>query len=45
LVGVFYSSIGVQSPAPPVVALTGLLGMVLAEKCWPKLLLLAKALA
>ncbi len=30
-VGLFYAVCRVKSPAPPLVALTGLLGMVLAE--------------
>ena len=30
VVGVLYSLVGVRSPAPPVVALVGLLGMLLA---------------
>jgi len=32
LVGVFYGAIRVKSPAPPIVALLGLLGMVLGEQ-------------
>jgi XapX domain-containing protein len=32
LVGVVYGVIRVKSPAPPVVALIGLLGMVLSEQ-------------
>ncbi len=32
LVGVFYGIIRVKSPAPPIVALLGLLGMVLGEQ-------------
>ena len=32
LVGVAYGLIGVRSPAPPLVALVGLLGMVLGEQ-------------
>lgn len=35
LVGVLYASLHVRSPAPPLVALAGLLGMVLAENAWP----------
>lgn len=31
-VGVLYALIGVRSPAPPLVALAGLLGMVLGEQ-------------
>ena len=37
LVGIFYALLKVRSPAPPLVALAGLLGMVLAEGAWPKL--------
>jgi XapX domain-containing protein len=40
LVGVIYSLINVRSPAPPVVALVGLLGMLLGEQIPP----LAKSL-
>lgn len=32
LVGAFYGVINVKSPAPPIVALLGLLGMVLGEQ-------------
>ena len=32
LVGVFYGMIRVKSPAPPIVALLGLLGMVVGEQ-------------
>ncbi len=32
LVGAVYAGIGVRSPAPPVVALVGLLGMLLGEQ-------------
>jgi XapX domain-containing protein len=35
LVGVLYASLHVRSPAPPLVALVGLLGMVMAENTWP----------
>ncbi|MGV6873762.1 XapX domain-containing protein [Pseudochelatococcus sp. B33] len=35
LVGVVYSLLGVRSPAPPVVALIGLLGMLLGEQVVP----------
>jgi XapX domain-containing protein len=41
LVGVVYSLLNVRSPAPPVVALVGLLGMLLGEQVVP----LAKRLA
>ena len=36
LVGVLYAALKVRSPAPPLVALTGLLGMVLGEAAWPR---------
>ncbi|NTC82505.1 MULTISPECIES: DUF1427 family protein [Rhizobium/Agrobacterium group] len=32
LVGVLYGIIGVRSPAPPIIALLGLLGMVAGEQ-------------
>ena len=35
LVGVVYSLIGVRSPAPPVVALVGLLGILIGEQVIP----------
>jgi len=35
LVGVAYSLIGVRSPAPPVVALIGLLGILIGEQVIP----------
>ena len=35
LVGVFYSLLNVRSPAPPVVALVGLLGILLGEQLVP----------
>jgi len=35
LVGVIYSLLGVRSPAPPVIALLGLLGMLLGEQAVP----------
>ena len=35
LVGVLYGLIGVRSPAPPLIALAGLLGMVLGEQAVP----------
>lgn len=35
LVGIFYSLSGVRSPAPPVVALVGLLGILLGEQVIP----------
>lgn len=35
LVGVVYSLLGVRSPAPPAVALIGLLGILLGEQVLP----------
>lgn len=35
LVGVLYSLLGVRSPAPPAIALLGLLGMLLGEQAVP----------
>jgi XapX domain-containing protein len=35
LVGVIYAVLGVRSPAPPVIALIGLLGMVAGEQSVP----------
>ena len=35
LVGVIYAVLGVRSPAPPVVALIGLLGMLVGEQIPP----------
>lgn len=35
LVGVVYSLLGVRSPAPPTIALIGLLGMLLGEQVVP----------
>lgn len=35
LVGVIYSMLGVRSPAPPTIALIGLLGMLLGEQIVP----------
>jgi len=35
LIGVVYAAMGVRSPAPPLVALTGLLGMLLGEQILP----------
>ena len=35
LVGVIYSLLGVRSPAPPAIALLGLLGMLLGEQAAP----------
>ncbi|MBN3725713.1 DUF1427 family protein [Burkholderia sp. Ac-20379] len=35
LAGVVYGAIGVQSPAPPIIALLGLLGMLAGEQILP----------
>ena len=35
LVGVVYSLLNIRSPAPPVVALVGLLGILLGEQLFP----------
>jgi XapX domain-containing protein len=35
LVGVFYSLVNVRSPAPPVIALIGLLGILIGEQIPP----------
>jgi XapX domain-containing protein len=35
LVGVIYSLLGVRSPAPPAIALLGLLGMLVGEQAVP----------
>lgn len=35
LVGVVYALLGVRSPAPPVIALVGLLGILLGEQVVP----------
>ena len=35
LVGVIYSLLGVRSPAPPAIALLGLMGMLLGEQAFP----------
>jgi XapX domain-containing protein len=35
VVGIFYGCIGVRSPAPPVVALVGLVGILLGEQVVP----------
>jgi XapX domain-containing protein len=35
LVGIVYSLLGVRSPAPPLVALIGLLGILLGEQLLP----------
>lgn len=35
LVGIIYSLLGVRSPAPPVVALVGLLGILVGEQIVP----------
>ena len=35
LVGMVYSLLGVRSPAPPVIALVGLLGILIGEQALP----------
>ena len=35
LVGVLYGALDFRSPAPPAIALVGLMGMLLGEKLWP----------
>ena len=35
LVGVIYGALDFRSPAPPAIALIGLMGMLLGEKLWP----------
>ncbi len=35
LVGIIYGGLGVRSPAPPAIALLGLLGMLLGEQVVP----------
>lgn len=35
LVGILYSALNVRSPAPPIVALVGLLGMLIGEQIRP----------
>lgn len=35
LVGIIYSLLGVRSPAPPAIALVGLLGILLGEQALP----------
>jgi XapX domain-containing protein len=35
VVGAFYGLLGVRSPAPPLIALAGLLGMVVGEQTIP----------
>ena len=37
VVGLLYATLHVKSPAPPLVALLGLLGMVLGELAYPRL--------
>jgi XapX domain-containing protein len=41
-VGVIYSMLGVRSPAPPAIALLGLLGMLLGEQAVPLVKRLAR---
>lgn len=35
LVGVIYGALDFRSPAPPAIALVGLMGMLIGEKLWP----------
>lgn len=35
LVGVIYGALDFRSPAPPAIALLGLMGMLVGEKLWP----------
>ena len=42
-VGIFYALISVRSPAPPVIALVGLLGILLGEQAVPLVKRLASA--
>ncbi|URL60466.1 DUF1427 family protein [Luteibacter flocculans] len=42
LVGVLYAALKVRSPAPPLVALTGLLGMVLGESGWASIVAIVR---
>ena len=44
-IGVLYAVLKVRSPAPPLVALAGLLGMVLGEGAWPRAVALISSLA
>jgi XapX domain-containing protein len=37
-VGLLYATLRVKSPAPPLIALLGLLGMVLGEEAYPWLI-------
>ncbi|OYQ24259.1 hypothetical protein B7L09_06360 [Pseudomonas mandelii] len=34
-VGLIYGALDFRSPAPPAIALVGLLGMLVGEKLWP----------
>lgn len=42
-VGLLYAALHVKSPAPPLVALLGLLGMVIGEALLPRLILLVRS--
>jgi XapX domain-containing protein len=44
VVGLLYAFLRVRSPAPPLIALVGLLGMVLGEQLLPALIRLASQL-
>lgn len=35
VVGLLYGALDVRSPAPPAIALVGLLGMLAGEQLWP----------
>jgi len=35
LVGLIYGALDFRSPAPPAIALVGLMGMLMGEKLWP----------
>ena len=35
-IDLLYAALGVRSSAPPLVALTGLLGVVIGEAAWPR---------
>jgi len=37
IIGAFYAAIGVRSPAPPFIALLGLLGFLIGENGYPAL--------
>ena len=45
LVGAVYAALRVRSPAPPLVALAGLLGILAGESVWPTAAKLVGAIA